>query len=184
VDEGEPRLRLATLDDADGIDQLMKVSIREIFPRFYDPRQTESAVEHIGSVDRTLIEDRTYFVVQVGGELVACGGWSRRAKLYTGSGAGVDDNRLLDPRTEPAHIRAMFTRPDWTRRGLGRRILEACEAAAAAEGFTTLSLMATLPGILLYERYGFRAIGDTQIRLPDGTPIACSNMEKPVEPLS
>ena len=84
-----------------------------------------------------LLADGTYFVLESGGELVACGGWSRRDKLYTGSGDGADDARLLDPATEPARVRAMFVRADWTRRGLGRRILEACEAAARDEGFAS-----------------------------------------------
>ena len=81
--------------------------------------QTRSSVEHVGAVDRMLIEDGTYFVADVDGEPVACGGWSRRDRLYTGSGDAADDARLLDPVTEAARIRAMFVRSDWTRRGLG-----------------------------------------------------------------
>ena len=145
----QPVLRVATAGDANQIDALMKASIRDLFPAVYDAAQTDSSVRFIGSVDRTLIADGTYFVVEAGGEIVACGGWSRRDKLYTGSGDAADDARLLDPATEPARVRAMFTRADWTRRGLGRRILEACEAAAHAEGFTRLALMATLPGLQL-----------------------------------
>jgi GNAT superfamily N-acetyltransferase len=176
----EPSLRLATSDDADVIDALMKASIRAIFPSVYDEAQTEASIRYIGSVDRTLIDDGTYFVIEAAGELVACGGWSRRDKLYTGSGEGAEDARLLDPKTEPARIRAMFTRGDWTRRGLGRRILEACEAAAAAEGFRTLALMATMPGKPLYESYGFRTIQSAEVRMPDGTTIDGLSMEKPV----
>jgi GNAT superfamily N-acetyltransferase len=40
----------------------------------------------------------------------------------------------------------MFVRGDRSRQGLGTRILELCEEAARAEGFTRLTLMATLPG--------------------------------------
>jgi GNAT superfamily N-acetyltransferase len=177
----EPVLRLATLADADPIDALMKVSIRDIFPTVYDAGQTESSIRYIGSVDRQLITDDTYFVFEVEGELVACGGWSRRDKLYTGSGDAANDARLLDPATEPARVRAMFTRADWTRRGLGRRILEACEAAAKAEGFTTLALMATLPGLPLYSAYGFRSGDESDVRMPDGVVIRCVAMDKPVD---
>jgi GNAT superfamily N-acetyltransferase len=175
-----PALRLATLDDAPAIDELMKGSIRDIFPSFYSAEQTEASVRHISVVDRTLIEDGTYFVLQRGGEIVACGGWSRRDKLYTGSAETEGRIRLLDPTTEPARVRAMFVRGDWTRRGLGTRILEACEAAARAEGFRTLALMATMPGVPLYERYGFRQLGDVDVALPDGTRIACKSMEKAI----
>ncbi len=160
----------------------MKASIRNIFPAFYDERQTASSGRYIGSVDRTLIADGTYFVIEEAGELVACGGWSRRDRLYTGSGEGAQDARLLDPATEPARVRAMFVRPDRTRRGLGTLILEACEAAAREQGFRTLALMATLPGLQLYERYGFKVVERTDISMPDGVTLACASMTKPIEP--
>ena len=174
----DPVLRLATLDEANEIDELMKVSTRGLFPSTYDDRQTRAAVRYIASVDRQLIEDGTYFVAEIDGELVACGGWSRRDKLYTGSGEGADDARLLDPASEPARIRAMFTRPDWTRRGLGRKILDACERAARAEGFSRLALMSTMPGLALYEAHGFHLVERVDIPMPDGTSIAGAAMEK------
>ena len=74
----------------------------------------------------------------------------------------------------------MFTRADWTRRGLGTRILEACEAAAKAEGFRELALVATLPGLQLYRHYGFREIEQTSVRMPDGVTIDCVAMTKPI----
>ncbi len=159
----------------------MKASTRALFPHFYDERQTASSVVYVASVDRLLIDDGTYLVVEAGGGLVACGGWSRRDRLYTGSGEGDSDARLLDPATEPARIRAMFVRPDWTRRGLGRAILEACEAAARSEGFTWLSLMATLPGVPLYAHHGFAVTqADVPVRMPDGVVIPCAAMAKPI----
>ncbi|MDQ6674444.1 MAG: GNAT family N-acetyltransferase [Chloroflexota bacterium] len=175
-----PPLRLATLADAEAIETLMQASIADLFPAFYDARQTQSSIQHIGVADRVLIDDATYFVAEASRELVACGGWSRRDKLYTGSGASGSDLRVLDPLTEPARVRAMFVRSDWTRRGLGRRILEACEAAAKADGYRTLALMATLPGVPLYTNYGFRERGRTAVTMPDGVSIACLAMEKPV----
>ncbi len=174
-------LRLARAGEADAIDALMKASTANLFPAYYDEAQTAASMKYIASVDRTLIEDGTYFVLEAGGELVACGGWSRRDKLYSGSGEGADDARLLDPASEPARVRAMFVRPDWTRRGLGTRILDACEAAARAEGFRTMALVATLPGVPLYERFGFRATGQHLVQMPDGTSIAALAMEMPLE---
>jgi len=160
----------------------MQTSIREIFPRFYDEAQTASAVVHIGHLDLALIEDGTYYVHEADGEIVACGGWSRRNRLYAGSGQADDDDRLLDPATEPARVRAMFVRSDWTRRGLGRAILETCERAARDEGFTMMSLMATLPGEQLYRAYGFREIERTIVMTPDGIGTAAVAMERPIDP--
>jgi GNAT superfamily N-acetyltransferase len=176
----EPALRFAVPDDASEISALMESSIRAIFPAYYDARQVESSVVYIGHLDMQLIEDRTYFVHEADGELVSCGGWSRRNKLFAGPGDAADDDRLLDPATEPARVRAMFTHVDWTRRGLGRRILEACEEAAAREGFTRLSLMATLPGVPLYRAYGFAQLEELEITMPDGVTLQCATMEKRV----
>ncbi len=177
VDALRPGLRVAGPADIDAIDALMKASTRDIFPSFYDERQTASSIEYIAHVDPMLVADGTYFVVEADDGIVACGGWSRRDKLYTGSAEQEGRARLLDPEREPARVRAMFVRGDSTRRGLGTRILEACEAAARAEGFHTLALLATLPGVLLYERFGFRTIEHTSITLPNGVEVACVAME-------
>jgi GNAT superfamily N-acetyltransferase len=175
-----PAQRPACRADAARLSELMRASILSLFPRFYDPRQTASAAMYIGDLDVTLIDDGTYFVHEAGGEIVACGGWSRRDKLYTGSGDAEDDARLLDPATEPARVRAMFVREDWTRRGLGRAILDACERAAREEGFRTLALMATLPGEPLYRAFGFREVGRSMVTMPDGVEIECVAMERPI----
>jgi GNAT superfamily N-acetyltransferase len=174
----QPTLRVATADDAPRILALMKESAAALFPRFYDARQTASAVEHVAQIDRALLDDGTYFVLENGDDLVACGGWSKRNKLYTGSGDASDDGRDLDPDREPARIRAMFVRADWTRRGLGRRILEECERAARQAGFRALVLGATMPGVPLYLAYGFTPLQEFEVTMPDGVPLACLSMEK------
>jgi GNAT superfamily N-acetyltransferase len=164
-----PALRVATPADADAIQALMTASVRAIFPMFYDATQTDSAVRYIGVLDRMLISDGTYFVVVApDGSLAACGGWSRRDKLFNGEAPSGQDARFLDPAREPARVRAMFVHGDWTRRGLGTRILDACATAARAEGFTELALMATLPGVPLYRSWGFADEQPQDLVMPDG----------------
>ena len=158
----------------------MEAAIRAHFPAFYGHERLEAAVRYIGRPDPVLVNDRTYFVAEDAEGLTACGGWSRRHKLYAGSGAAGDDARLLDPATEPAPVRAMFVRADQARRGLGTRIIELCEAAARAEGFTRMTLMATLAGVPLYERYGFERVEELDIRLEDGTLMEGVRMERPI----
>jgi len=180
-----PTLRVATPADAMRIDALMKASTAAIFPAYYDARQTASALRYVAQPDPTLLEDGTYFVLEVGAEPVGCGGWSRRGRPYMGSDAAPDDDRLLDPATEPAHVRAMFVRQDWTRRGLGRRILEECEAAAHRAGFRRLELVATLPGVPLYEAFGFTPTAEiADVALVDGIRLQCLAMSKSIDPIS
>jgi GNAT superfamily N-acetyltransferase len=175
-----PPQRLAVESDAARISELMRMSVLELFPRFYDQQQTASAAVHIAHLDMQLIEDRTYFVHEAADEIVACGGWSRRNKLYSGPGDSEDDDRLLDPHSEPARVRAMFVRSDWTRRGIGRGILESCERAARDEGFTTFVLGATLPGEPLYRAFGFREVDRFPMTMPDGVSVECVAMERPL----
>ena len=172
-------LRVATPDDASRIDALMKVSAAAIFPAYYDERQTASAVRYVARVDPALLADGTYLVVETGEELVACGGWSRRGRPYMGSADGPDDDRFLDPDREAAHIRAMFVRPDRTRLGLGRKILEASEAAARQMGFRRMDLVATLPGIPLYRAFGYVPTAEVaDVVLADGVRLPCLAMSK------
>ena len=166
-------LRVATAADAEPITDVMRAAVRELFPRFYDERQTASAELYAAHVDPTLLAD----------EIVACGGWSRRGRLYTGSGDDEDDDRLLDLRTEAAHIRAMFVRPDWTRRGLGRAILQAGHDAARSERFQRLDLGATLPGVALYMAFGFRQVEPFVVTMPDGISLDAVVMERPTDPV-
>lgn len=183
VNAKAPELRLAGDDDVEAITAVMRASVLKLFPAFYDSRQTASAAIYVAHADPVLIADGTYFVFDVSGEIVACGGWSRRGRLYTGSGENENDDRLLDPRRDAAHIRAMFVRPDWTRRGLGRAILEAGHNAARAEGFSRLDLGATLPGVALYKAFGFREVEPIVVTMPDGVTLDAIAMERPVDPI-
>jgi GNAT superfamily N-acetyltransferase len=172
--------RLARPADAAAVAELMQASVRDLFPAYYDEKQVASAEVHIAALDLALIEDGTYYVHEAGGAIVACGGWSRRNKLFNGSAAGADE-RLLDPATEPARIRAMFVRGDWTRRGLGRAILTSCVDAARAQGFSRLALMATLPGVPLYKAFGFTEVEAAELTMPDGVVLGGVAMERSVD---
>jgi GNAT superfamily N-acetyltransferase len=182
MDTAVPALRLATPADRERVDALMEESAQAIFPAFYDARQTASAVRYVARADPTLLEDGTYFILEVRDELVGCGGWSKRGRTYMGSAEAAGDDRLLDPRSEAAHVRAMFVRADWTRKGLGRRILETCQTAAVRHGFRRLDLVATLPGIPLYEAFGFTPTAPVRdIVLADGVRLPCLAMTKTID---
>jgi GNAT superfamily N-acetyltransferase len=176
-----PVLREATIDDVDAIAAVMRASVLELFPRFYSPRQTASAAVYVARVDPILIADGTYLVHDVGGEVVACGGWSRRGRLYAGGDDHDDDDRILDPASEAAHVRAMFVRGDWTRRGLGRAILQASHDAARSEGFQRLDLGATLPGVPLYRAFGFQEIEPFVVTMPDGVTLDAVAMDREID---
>lgn len=177
---GTPVLRRATTGDLPAIAELMRRSVFDLFPLFHDERETAAAAVYLTVPDSVLVDDGTYFVHDVDGVLVSCGGWSRRDKLHAGTELDASDDRLLDPATEPARVRAMFVHGDWTRRGLAREILDRCVRDAQEAGFRDLVLMATLPGVPLYRAFGFRDAGATRIRLPNGVVIGGLSMEYPL----
>jgi GNAT superfamily N-acetyltransferase len=150
---------------------LMAAAIRGLLRDFLGPQAVEASFDVMG-LDTQLIDDGTYFVVECDGALAACGGWSRRATLFGGDHAARRDAALLDPRSDAARVRAMYTSPPFARRGLGRLVLGLCEQAAAAEGFARVELAATLAGEPLYRACGYREIerfgADTRsgIRVP------------------
>jgi GNAT superfamily N-acetyltransferase len=146
--------RLATRHDLDALCRLMESAIAENLRQFLTGEQIAASRKLMG-VDTQLIDDQTYFVVSDGGELAGCGGWSRRATLYGGDQTPGRDAALLDPARDAARIRAMYTDPAHTRKGVGRFILSLCEDAARAEGFARAELMATLSGEPLYRACGY-----------------------------
>ena len=173
-------IRLATLDEMAALEAVMDAAIEDLQRGFLTPAQIASSRAIMG-IDTQLIEDGTYFVVDEGGAIAGCGGWSRRATLYGSDHTPGRDARLLDPAAEPARVRAMYTDPAFARRGVGRLILQACEDAARDEGFSRLELMATMSGRPLYTAYGFEPIEDlTDDR--GGEPVPLTRMAKPITP--
>jgi GNAT superfamily N-acetyltransferase len=172
-------LRKATPADLPHIERVMRESLRGLGTGAYDAQQIASAVVWIARPDRQLIDDETYYVVEEEGEIVACGGWSKRGKLFTAGKGAADESRLLDPATEAARIRAFFVHPHWARRGLGRRILEASEQEAYAAGFRRFELMAMLSGgEQLYLALGYRPVAPAEITLGDGVVLPCTLMTR------
>ena len=169
--------RLATQADMPALQELMTASIRELLPQFLPPEKVEASFAVMG-VDSQLIEDGTYFIVEEEGVIAGCGGWSRRATLFGHNHTAGRDSRLLDPASEPARVRAMYTAPAFVRRGVGRRILELCEAAARTEGFTKAELGATAGGEPLYRACGYVEIERMEVPTPDGVTVPITRMGK------
>jgi GNAT superfamily N-acetyltransferase len=174
------RTRVAVLEDLPALKALMDDSIGQLQAGFLTPEQVEASHGVMG-IDTQLVRDGTYFVVEIDGALAGCGGWSRRATLYGGDhSTKLRDDALLDPARDAARVRAMYTHPDFTRRGVGRAILAASEAAARTEGFSRVELMATLSGEPLYRACGYVQVERTQSPPVNGVPVPLVLMSKPL----
>lgn len=172
--------RIATEADIPAIARLMDRAIESLQAAFLSPEEIAASRLSMG-LDTQLIADGTYFLIETQGQLAGCGGWSRRATLYGGNhSTDLRDDRLLDPATEPARVRAMYTDPDFIRRGVGRLILTLAEDAARAAGFRRAELMATLAGEPLYLACGYAPIERVQKMAAAGPPVPGVRMGKPL----
>ena len=171
-------LRLATLEDQDLLRDLIARSAHGLSQDDYTPEQVDGALRGAFGVDTQLIRDHTYFVAERDGRIVGCGGWSRRRTLFGGDAHRQRDAGELDPRVDAARIRAFFVDPAHARRGIGKAILQRCEAEARKLGFSRCQMMATLPGLKLYRALGYIPGTPIQHPLGDGLSIEFVPMSK------
>ncbi len=174
-------IRLANEEDLPALRELIPISARELSRGYYSAEQTESAIRFVFGPDSRLIADGTYVVAEEEGRLVGCGGWSRRRTLFGGDQMKAEEDPLLDPARDAARIRAFFVHPAFARRGVGSRILQACLEAARSAGFRRIELASTLPGVPLYEAFGFRACERIEVPLPDGVVLPIIRMERSLD---
>jgi GNAT superfamily N-acetyltransferase len=169
--------RLAVPADMPDLQRLMTAAIQGLLPQFLSPEKVEASFAVMG-VDSQLITDGTYFILEENGVMAGCGGWSRRATLFGHNHTAGRDARLLDPASEAARVRAMYTDPAFVRRGVGRQILELCETAARAEGFMRAELGATAGGEPLYRACGYEEIERMDVPTPGGVTVPITRMGK------
>lgn len=172
------RPRLAQESDVPGLEALIPVSVRALQAPYYSPAQMEAALGPIFGVDRQLIRDGTYFVVEREGAIIGCGGWSRRRSLYGGDSGRAGEDEFLDPKRDAARVRAFFVHPAWARRGIGRSIMAACERAIEQAGFGAVEIVATLAGEPLYAAFGYAVIERYEIPLAGAMGLPAVRMTK------
>lgn len=171
-------LRTANLGDTPRLEPLIARSARELGAEHYTAEEIEGALRGTFGVDTQLIRDNTYFVAEHQGDIVGCGGWSYRAALVGGDKLGERDANRLDPRTQPARIRAFFVDPEHARKGIGRMLLKRCELEALKAHFSTLELIASLSSADLYAAFGYVAEEPREFDIGSGLTITLVPMRK------
>lgn len=194
----EIRIRKAATTDIPVLRRLIEASVRELQAQDYTPAQMEGALESVFGVDSQLIADGTYLVAEARivdalpvaedtaeeknpvsqWAIAGCGGWSKRKTLYGSDRWTGREDTLLDPKRDAAKIRAFFIHPGWARRGIGSKILAACEIAACAAGFTSYEMGATLTGAKLFGAKGYVAVEKIEIPLKNGLSLPVIHMAK------
>jgi len=177
--KSEFRLRLATVEDLPVLQALVADSVWVLQAKDYSDAQRGAAIRLVYGVDTQLVRDGTYFAVEQDGQIVACGGWSRRRTLFGGDQHSPSrEPELLDPASEPARIRAFFVRPGRERRGIGSALVRACEEAALSEGFRQIEMASTLTGVALYSVHGYSEVERIDVPLENGLTLPVIRMAK------
>jgi GNAT superfamily N-acetyltransferase len=172
------KLRKAIIADIPALNALIARSARGLSSGDYRAQQIEGALRGAFGVDTQLLTDETYFVVEDAGQIVGCGGWSFRSTLFGGDAREGRDSSVLDPKSQPAKIRAFFVDPGHARRGIGSLLLDHCESQARAYGYAETELMATLPGARLYAARGYVASPLVHFDVGSGESIEFIPMRK------
>lgn len=173
--------RLATEADLDQLNALMGRAIAQLQSDFLTPEEIVAS-QHVMGLDTQLVRDGTYFLAEADGMIAGCGGWSWRSTLYGGDTSIVArEPYALDPAIDAARIRAMYTDPQFARRGVGRQILAACEEAARDAGFGKVEMMATLAGAALYRVCGYHEIEHIRTEPIAGVVVPMIRMGKSLD---
>jgi GNAT superfamily N-acetyltransferase len=182
------QIRPAAPADVPVLRELIEASVRELQAEDYTSAQREAALKTVFGVDSQLIADGTYLVAEARfarsddamptTAIAGCGGWSKRNTLYGGDNWSAREDDLLDPRRDAAKIRAFFIHPAWARRGVGTLLLDACESAARAAGFTRYEMGATLTGVKLFRARGYVPVKNLDVPVGNGLTIPVVHMEK------
>jgi GNAT superfamily N-acetyltransferase len=181
------RIRPATHNEVPVLRELIEASVRQLQAHDYTEKQREAALRTVFGVDSQLIADGTYLVADASEALgsddarppiAGCGGWSKRKTLFGGDQWSGREDSLLDPMRDAAKIRAFFIHPAWARQGVGTLILDACESAARAAGFSRFEMGATLTGVKLFGVKGYAPVKRMDVPLDNGEVLPIVQMQK------
>ena len=159
--------RRASEDDAPGIADAHRDSIRSIGPAFYPPQVVEGWQDGLRPevYIKAMGRGEVFFVAEhhtMRGAVIL--GF---ASDYTI--AGVD------------HGTSAYVRGTAARRGIGSALLRLAEAHAVGTGAVTIHIEASLAAVAFYAANGYREIGRGETHLMSGRPIACVFMRKELE---
>ncbi len=174
----EIKIRNAQICDIAALENIIKSSVHGLQANEYSQSQRDAAIGTVFGIDRNLINDQTYFILEIDNEIAGCGGWSFRKAMFGADTLTSQEPQKLDPNIDAARIRAFFISPNFARMGLGKLILEHCEAAAKNAGFKKAEFGSTLTGIPFYRKYGYKDIKHIETPLPNGENLGILLMGK------
>jgi GNAT superfamily N-acetyltransferase len=177
-DHERPVIRRARIADRERLRRMQAHSLRVLGRGDYTEAEIETFLAHAATMDDFLLQEGTYYVIEIEGSLAASGGWSRRVPHLGGS---HPLEHVLEAPLVP-WIRSVFVDPRYARRGLARRLMEIAEREAAFVGYRQFQLTATITGVPFYRSLGYSELGPGDVALPGGLRFRLVTMRKTLEP--
>lgn len=168
------RIRRANPSDLADIRRLQAAALRGFARRVHGTEVIESLIGRIGAFDEELVADGTFFIAEIEGEAVACGGWSMREPSFMGSEIEVRGNAGVDV----PHMHGVFVHPLFIRYGIGSALTERIESDLRAQGFARARVAATLAAEGFFAERGWRRQGAVFGALEGGLIFVGMGMEK------
>lgn len=140
------QVRVANLDDAAAVRQVLEASYPELMAHAYDPVVLLRALPAMTRPNPKLLASGAYFIAEIDGAPAGCGGWSAERPGSDEVIAGL------------GHIRHFATDARCIGRGVGRALYSACEASAKSLGVRRFECQASLNGELFYRALGFERV--------------------------
>ena len=134
----------------------------------YDARLLARVLPMITRPNPRLIASGTYYLAEVDGQAVGCGGWSRERP---GSRA-----------TEPGigHLRHFAVHAGWSGCGVGRTLYARCEREARAAGLALLECYASINAEPFYQAMGFDTLEPIAVPMANGLMFPSLRMRRPI----
>lgn len=170
-------IRRATMDDMDRLLELEALAFLEIGARDYGIPIVRAILDQIKMISPALVAEGRYFLMTENDEVVASGGWSRSVPGYA---AATNNGQTRTLKDNEAIMRAVYTRPDRTRRGHGRHMVKFVEDNAKAHGIERMTLTATLSGLPLYLALGYSDLGPNNATLRSGESVNLRAMARSI----
>jgi GNAT superfamily N-acetyltransferase len=164
--DGRVVVRTATPNDRELLSKLIAASYGELARGPYDPGTLAAALPSMSRANPKLLASGTYYVAEIGGTAVGCGGWTM---AKPGSDESVDG---------VGHIRHFATHPAHVRKGVGRLPLDVCLAEARDAGIRTMMCQSTLPAEPFYAGASFRRIGLIEVKMGLGVLLPAVEMQR------
>lgn len=144
----------ATMNEAEKIFQLVQKTIKTVYPKYYPKEVVEFFLEH-HSISNILqdIESGSVGILLHENEIVGTGSYKEN------------------------HITRVYVLPEYQKRGYGSYILQ-CLEEYIFQNYDTVSLDASLPACLIYEKRGYQTVKHERYLVKNGAVLVYEIMEK------